>query len=88
MALLRCLCGDLLSNTNVPSSTGIIVSASLLHDGPANSNASVAIWECDKCGRFAVINPDGLSAKWYRPENNLPGNILRVGANGSSAAPV
>jgi hypothetical protein len=83
MGKLKCVCGDIISNTSAPNNVeGVLFN---LYDTATDKNIGELIdesgrdvWECKRCGRLAFAYPDkcGAQVKWYCPEDSNAGDLL------------
>lgn len=84
MAKLRCICGAQLSNVSSPNKVeGYLISdldmdSKNLDGACAVADAARGMWECYHCGSLGFNYPekDSSTVKWYRPYDNVAGNLL------------
>lgn len=95
MGNLLCICGNILSNTMCPNETeGVLLrDIDMKFDGDRAccqiADMGRSVWECKKCGRLAISYPnkDDCHVKWYRPEDDNPGGLMRFRTGGGGAEP-
>jgi hypothetical protein len=90
MGHLACICGHSISNVASPSNTtGYLITDLELEESGDKPVMDCGIegfgrgvWECEMCGRIAVDFPNrnDRTVKWYRPEDDTPGDLLAYSA--------
>ena len=89
MAKIKCVCGNVLSNTLFPNEIeGMLLTSEDLEFIDSKDCIEIDeigrdVWECDQCGRLAINFPDRRSntVKWYRPEDREPGGLMSFKQN-------
>lgn len=82
MGKLNCICGQQISNVQSPSSNNgyLLRDIDLEREDEFNVLAVIEmgrdVWECFSCGRIAIGNNKDNTVKWYKPEDEKPGNLM------------
>lgn len=81
MAKLECICGEVLSDSLVPSEyIGVLIGQCDVSDAEQSTRFQRYrdVWECVRCGRLAIEFPKGTrDVKWYSPDDGQTGYLMR-----------
>lgn len=80
MSRLKCLCGNLLSNSGNPEIEYVVFNQTEMSELADRSEKEkgavlnyagprISMWKCDKCKRLAFFEPQNDTVlQWYKPE--------------------